>query len=129
MYERKTPELLHCGVAITSKVLAGKWKACIIDGINRGMNRPSELHRNIPGAPARVINMQLKELEDYQVIAKNVYPGYPLKVEYYLTALGKSILHIIDAMEQWGNENQEHIVRISKELESEPVNTVPAFNA
>lgn len=118
MYEKKLPALLDCGIAITGKVLGGKWKACIIDGINRGINRPGELHRNIPEAPARVINMQLKELEDDQIIGKKVYPGYPLKVEYHLTTKGRSILPVIAAMAQWGNANREAVKGAGTELVS-----------
>lgn len=82
MYERKIPEDLECGIIITMKVLGGKWQPCIIDAINRGFRRPSELHRYISTASARVINMQLMELEQYNIVYKKVYEGLPLKVEY-----------------------------------------------
>src|SRR5688500_2831545 len=105
MYEKKIPENLDCGVSVAIKVLGGKWKACIIESINRGVQRPSELHREITTAAPRVINMQLNELEALGIIDKKVYPGLPLKVEYFLTPLGQSILPVIDAMDKWGNEN------------------------
>ena len=41
MYEKKIPEDLDCGINITMKVLGGKWKACILDAINKGVKRPS----------------------------------------------------------------------------------------
>lgn len=119
MYERKIPETLDCGVSVAIKVMGGKWKACIIDAIHDGVKRPSELHRGIPSASARVINMALKELEDYGVIAKTIYPGLPLKVEYYLTALGQSIMPIINAMEAWGNNNRDFVVKVTNELQEE----------
>lgn len=119
MYERKIPENLDCGVSVAIKVLGGKWKACIIDAINDGIKRPSELHRGIPSASPRVINMSLKELEDYGMISKTVYPGLPLKVEYSLTELGRSVMPIINAMEKWGNDKREYVVKISNELENE----------
>jgi DNA-binding HxlR family transcriptional regulator len=109
MYERKIPEDLECGIIITMKVLGGKWQPCIIDAINRGARRPSELHRQINTASARVINMQLRELEQYNIIYKKVYDGLPLKVEYYLTALGQSLLPIIEAMDHWGKTNSKQV--------------------
>ena len=45
MYERKIPEDLDCGIIVAMKVFGAKWKPCIIDAINRGYNRPRELHR------------------------------------------------------------------------------------
>lgn len=116
MYEKKIPKNLECGINIANKLLGGKWKACVIDSISRGRKRPSEIHRDIPEAPARVINMHLKELEDYQLIGKITYPGFPLKVEYFLTDIGKSALPIIAAMDKWGTTQREHVNRISNEL-------------
>ncbi|NSL90838.1 winged helix-turn-helix transcriptional regulator [Chitinophaga solisilvae] len=108
MYEKKIPENLDCGISIAIKVLGGKWKAWIIDKINIGVRRPSELHRDIYLASPRVVNMHLKELEDMGIIYKKTYHEIPLRVEYYLTALGESVLPVIAAMEKWGNEQREH---------------------
>ena len=108
MYERKIPEDLECGIIIAMKVLGGKWKPCIIDAINRGIKRPSELHRYITSAPPRVLNMQLRELEEQGIISKKVYEGLPLRVEYFLTETGHSILPVIAAIDNWGKENRKH---------------------
>lgn len=119
MYEKKIPEDLGCGINITMKVLGGKWQPCIIDAINNGVKRPSELHRQIASASPRVINMQLRDLESHQIISKRVFEGLPLRVEYTLTELGKTILPIINAMNLWGLENRERILQVSDHLESE----------
>lgn len=110
------------------KVLGGKWQACIIDAIDNGTKRPSELHRQINSASPRVINMQLRELESYGIISKKVYQGLPLKVEYSLTELGKTILPVISAIAKWGQENREHVLQISDHLEKENSNLTPAEN-
>lgn len=62
MYKRKTSEDLDCGIRTAFKVFGGKWKLCIIDAINKGMTRPSEIHKYIGGTTLRVIEMQLAEL-------------------------------------------------------------------
>lgn len=110
MYEKKIPENLECGISIAMKVLGGKWKSLIIEYIDLGVRRPSELHRKMEQANPRVINMALKELEDLGVITKTIHPGIPLKVEYFLTPLGESILPVLEAMEKWGNEHRKEIV-------------------
>lgn len=117
MYVKKIPENLECGIEIAMKVLGGKWKPCIIDAINRGYRRPSEMHRFITSASPRVINMQLRELEEYCMVSKKVYDELPLKVEYYLTELGESILPIINAMDTWGMERRELVERIHEEIQ------------
>jgi DNA-binding HxlR family transcriptional regulator len=114
MYERKIPEDLECGIIIAMKVLGGKWKPCLIDAIHRGIQRPSDLHRSIREATPRVLNMQIRELEEQGIISKKVYEGLPLRVEYFLTNAGLSILPIVQSMNKWGNENRDHIVSITK---------------
>lgn len=122
MYEKKIPEL-HCGISIFMKVLGGKWKAWIIECIDDDIRRPSEIHRQmeVDGASMRVITMHLKELEDLGLLYKKVYPGIPLKVEYYLTEVGLSTLPLIKAMDQWGKEKQ---ALLGKEVQATEINSV-----
>lgn len=122
MYEKKIPEL-HCGISIFMKVLGGKWKAWIIECIHDDIRRPSEIHRQmeVDGASMRVITMHLKELEDLGLLYKKVYPGIPLKVEYYLTEVGLSTLPLIKAMDQWGKEKQ---ALLGKEVQATAINSI-----
>jgi DNA-binding HxlR family transcriptional regulator len=59
----------------------------------------------------RIINMHLKELEEYGIIYKKVYAEIPARVEYFFTEVGSSVLPVIDVLEKWGNENKEYIYR------------------
>ncbi len=77
--------------------------------IKQGHKRPSELQRKIPDASRRVLNVQLKELEDHELISKVVYPVVPPKVEYNLTEFGESLIPVIGAIGQWGDSNEERL--------------------
>jgi DNA-binding HxlR family transcriptional regulator len=111
-YERKTPEDLDCGITVFMKVLGAKWKPCIIAAINQGHKRPSEIHRELNAATPRVIDMQLSELEEFGIVCKQIFNGFPLRVDYYLTELGKSLLPIVNSMDQWGDINAQHVKSI-----------------
>jgi DNA-binding HxlR family transcriptional regulator len=106
MYEKKIPKDLNCGIVVTMEIIGGKWKTCLINDINKGIKRPSELHRSHPEASLRVINQQLFELERNNIIEKKIYPVLPPKVEYSLTEIGRSLLPLIDLMLSWGNEHR-----------------------
>lgn len=112
MYERKLPTSIDCGLYLTREVLNGKWKANLIYAIALDVKRPSDIIRLLPNATKRVINVQLKELEDHGIITKKIFHQLPPKVEYSLTALGESLIPVIDAMNLWGNQNREFLERV-----------------
>ncbi|MFD2937227.1 winged helix-turn-helix transcriptional regulator [Spirosoma flavum] len=109
MYERKIPITLDCGLDLIGEVLYGKWKIRMLYFIAEGCVRPSELQRKIPDASRRVLTMQLKQLEEHELVTKTIYPQIPLKVEYSLTEFGKSLLPVITMLGQWGDEHQERL--------------------
>ena len=109
MYERKTPLNLNCGLDLIGEVLYGKWKIRLLWFINEGFQRPSELQRKIPGASRRVLNIQLKELEEHKLVSKIIYPQVPPKVEYSLTDFGKTLIPIISVLGNWGDKNEERL--------------------
>lgn len=114
---------MECGLHLTREILNGKWKSNIIYAISEQIQRPSEIQRVLPDATKRVLNMQLKELEEHGIISKKVYPQLPPKVEYSLTPLGLSLLPVIDAMNHWGNDNRDFLERVI--LETNPKQTLP----
>lgn len=109
MYERKIPLNLNCGLDLIGEVLYGKWKIRLLWFIDQGHKRPSELQRKIPDASRRVLAIQLKELEHHELIAKVIYPVVPPKVEYSLTDFGKTLIPVIGALGQWGDENEKRL--------------------
>ncbi|SDZ79683.1 winged helix-turn-helix transcriptional regulator [Pedobacter hartonius] len=109
MGERKIPLNLNCGLDLIGEVLYGKWKVRLLWFINEGYKRPSELQRKISDASRRVLNMQLKELEQHELITKVIYAVVPPKVEYSLTDFGKTLIPIIAALGQWGDDNETRL--------------------
>lgn len=103
IYERKIPIDLTCGINIAMNVIGSKWKLCIIDLISKGVIRPKDMNETIEGINKRVLQQQLKELELSGMISKKVYPEVPLRVEYFLTEIGLTILPLLKTIEAWGN--------------------------
>ena len=111
MYERKIPINTTCGVEVTQLVIGGKWKSWLIRAINSGTHRPTDIQREIPTATKRVLTQQLNELERFGVVFKVIHAGVPLKVEYFLTELGQSLVPIIKTLDDWGVKNLKSIVQ------------------
>lgn len=105
-YERKIPVDLDCPLRLTMSLIESKWKSCILDELRSGKSfRPSEIHKLLPEAAPRVIDIQLKQMVEDGMIAKTIYPELPPRLEYTITELGKSLIPIIDAMMKWGEEH------------------------
>src|SRR5258708_40178664 len=90
-----------CGVETTIAVVGGKWKPMILYALLSGPRRFGELTRLIPEITQRILTLQLRELEEDGVIAREVYTQVPAKVEYSLTPLGLTIEPILSCMQQW----------------------------
>ncbi|QEC40856.1 winged helix-turn-helix transcriptional regulator [Pseudobacter ginsenosidimutans] len=112
MYIKKTTPTLNCGLDLVGEVLYGKWKIRILWFIHIGNLRPSELQRKIPNVTRRVLNVQLKELEDHELVTKTIFPVLPPKVEYRLTDFGESLIPLIQSIGLWGDEHQERLRRV-----------------
>ncbi len=53
----------------------------------------------------RVFDIQLKEMVEDWLVGKTIFPELPPRSEYKITALGASLLPIIDSMLRWGEEH------------------------
>jgi len=77
--------------------------------INKGHQRLSELQRKTPAASRRVLEMQLKKLEQHKLVTKKIFEKMPPKAEYSLSDFGKSLLPIINELGLWADKNQDQL--------------------
>jgi DNA-binding HxlR family transcriptional regulator len=90
-----------CLLDFAMDFIRGKWKALILCHIYDEPKRFLELQRIITGISQKVLNDNLKELENDALISKVVYPQIPPKVEYSLTEKGNELTKIIKEIEDW----------------------------
>lgn len=94
----------NCPVETTIDLIGGKYKALILWHLSGGTLRFSQLQKLITSATARMLTLQLRELENQNLISRKVYAEVPPKVEYSMTELGRSLMPILTAMRDWGAE-------------------------
>ncbi|GIM29134.1 transcriptional regulator [Clostridium polyendosporum] len=98
-----------CLLDLGFDVIRGKWKAVILCHLGDGAKRFLELQRITCGVSQKVLNEQLRELEDDGLIYKVIYPEVPPRVEYYLTERGKELYPALKMIEEWaGNHYTEY---------------------
>ena len=98
MSEKKLPA---CPVETTLTLISSKWKILILRDLMPGTKRFGELKKSIGEVSQKVLTAQLREMETDGLVRRTVYPEVPPRVEYTLTALGRSLKPILDAMWDW----------------------------
>ena len=104
-----------CGLDATLKVIAGKWKPLIIYFLLDTPNRYGELKRAVRGVSHKVLIQQLKELESDGIVVRTDYKEIPPRVDYALTALGRSLAEAMVPLSNWGAEHMEEVARVFAE--------------
>lgn len=92
-----------CPLELTHDMIRGKWKSIILWRLRLGETSLAALEREIVGITQKMLLEQLRELMSYGLVDKRTYPGYPLRVAYYLTPeLGTELLKALEIMQQVG---------------------------
>jgi DNA-binding HxlR family transcriptional regulator len=104
-----------CGVETTLSVIDGRWKLPILFQLLDGTKRFSTLKRTLSGATQRMLTLHLRELERDGLIHREVYREVPPKVEYSLTARGRSLEPLLRFMSEWGHANRAALVEVLRQ--------------
>lgn len=112
----KLREQYTCPLELTHDMIRGKWKPIIIWRLRLGETSLAKLTRDIAGITQKMLLEQLRELCEFGLVEKNVYEGYPLRVEYFLTPSGCRILDALKIMQEVGidymlNNGMEEVLR------------------
>lgn len=110
-----------CPLTVTQNVIAGRWKIVILWHLSqRKVIRFNEFQRLLSGISKGILTRQLRELEDDEIIHREVYKEVPPKVEYSLTAQGEKFIPVLEAMQIWGQDLlQRKIEKHQTELDQE----------
>ena len=118
MTETKPQTGKYCPLIAFNQAAGGKYKMRILWELINGPMRYGELRKSAviagQGKPVtpRILSRELKELAKRGLIHRKQYPVVPPKVEYSLTALGKSIIPVIKQIVKWGlREGQTATIR------------------
>jgi DNA-binding HxlR family transcriptional regulator len=93
-----------CPYATAQKVLSGKWALILLHHLSERTFRFNELQRLLPEMNQTTLTKQLRNLEEYGMIVRTVYPQIPPKVEYVLSDMGKDFTTVLDSLKVWSEK-------------------------
>lgn len=94
----------NCPVEATLFLIGGKYKPLILWHLIEHPLHYMELQRLIPKATSKMLSQQLRDLENCNMIHREVIPEKPPKTLYSLTEFGRSIIPVLESMCQWGED-------------------------
>ncbi len=86
-----------------------KWSVLIVSLLGDGPKRFSEIKRMVGGISQRMLTLTLRGLERDGLVTRTVFPTIPPRVDYELTALGRSLWEPVEALSAWARRNQGEI--------------------
>ena len=80
-----------------------RWTGAIVAVLLQadGPMRFSEIAAAVPELSDRLLSERVKELEARGVVERTVFPGPPVRVEYALTPMGRSLAPALDELANW----------------------------
>lgn len=114
---RMNGRVYHCALDVTMELVGGKWKTIVLWYLRKDKKRFSELRRHIPGITEKMLSMQLRQLEKDGFISRTIFPEVPPRVEYELTAHGRTLLPLLEEIAKWGRmmgEKHGHIEKVER---------------
>ncbi|OEJ42754.1 HxlR family transcriptional regulator [Streptomyces agglomeratus] len=108
--------LADCRARLAFDLLSNTWNAVLIWVLRDGPKRPGELRERIGGISPKVLTETLRRLEFNGLVVRNAYGEAPPRVEYELTALGRTLLGPIDALGAWAFEHGDEVMAAQERM-------------
>ena len=107
------PSYLACPIRQVISRFGDKWSMLVLYTLHAsevGVLRFSELHHNMADCSQKMFSATLKNLEQTNLIHREVYPVVPPRVEYSLTDTGKSLMPAINSLIDWAKLHFDDVV-------------------
>lgn len=105
----------RCSVAVTLDIFNDRWKLSIIWHLLDSDKRFKELHEVVSEITQKTLTIKLKELEEKNIINREVFAEVPPKVVYSLSEAGRKLEPVLREMYKWGIDYVDTYGKITPE--------------
>ena len=89
--------------------LSDKWVTPVLTALADSPRRYSELSRTIAGVSQKMLTQTLRLLERDGLVTRTITASVPVRVDYQLTSLGRTLLPVVRAIKDW---SETHIAEV-----------------
>jgi DNA-binding HxlR family transcriptional regulator len=90
-----------CAIAASLEVVGERWALLVVREVGLGARRFNEIVSGT-GAPRDRVASRLATLVEAGVLERREYQSRPRRYEYHLTASGRDLLPVLEALLAWG---------------------------
>ena len=94
-----------CPSSLMPFQIGNKWTGMVVLCLEHGRRRFNEIRMPLRGITPKVLTQTLRAMERDGLLVRTAYPENPPRVEYELTALGRSLLTLIEAARTWSKDH------------------------
>jgi DNA-binding HxlR family transcriptional regulator len=99
------PNIAECPSRQALDRIADRWTILVVLALTDGPRRFTELARRIEGVSQKMLTQTLRALERDGLVTRTVHATVPPRVDYELTALGRTLHGPIAAVQQWATDH------------------------
>jgi DNA-binding HxlR family transcriptional regulator len=98
----EVPPEQACPIAPVVDLVFSRWTTPILWTLNEyGRQRFGEVERRIMTITPKVLTQRLRQLERDGLVVRTYHPEVPPRVEYEISALGRSLAPLFAALAEW----------------------------
>lgn len=105
-------EYLACPIRQVISRFGDKWSMLVLYSLYTsatGILRFNELRSHMTDCSQKILSATLKNLEQAHLVHRESYPVVPPRVEYSLTATGRSLMPTVSALIEWANQHFDEV--------------------
>ena len=97
--------------------VADKWTVLVLVVLTERTTRFNELRRRVQGITQKVLTRTLRDLERQGLVSRAVFAEVPPRVEYTLTPLGRSLVKVLEGVQEWAEAHAGEVMLAKQRFE------------
>lgn len=102
--------MAECPTRRLLDALSDKWVTLVLVALADGPLRYNALARRIAGVSQKMLTQTLRALERDGVVSRTVTLAVPVRVDYELTPLGRSLLPLVAEIKAWAETHMDDVL-------------------
>src|SRR3954465_9294897 len=106
-----------CPTRHVMETIGGKWSALLVHALADGPRRHGQLRTRVAGISQKMLTQTLRQLERDGLVTRTVTAQVPVRVDYALTPLGRTLVPVLGALKTWSETWIEQVLAAREQFD------------